>query len=382
MTSAQTSARTAWSLDAFTRSERFVMLGALLLTVLLGVLQGLGAGAVVRFAVAAVALALLAAVVGDAVEQLGARLTAGATGVLQSALGNLPELFFGYFALRQNLVDVVRATLIGSILANNLLVLGLAFTVGGLRHGTQRFQREAPRLAVTLMMLAVSALILPTLAVSLHTPASTHIDGLSIACALVLLGVFIATIPSSLRAGPVGTPVTRAESAGSTGGGAPAADQEAHRAWPLSHAVAVLLTASVAAALVSDWFVDVLTPATQTLHLSQTFTGLVIVAIAGNAVENVVGVQFAARNQADQAVSVILNSPLQIALALGPILVLASFLLGTAHLTLVLPPLLVVTVALATLLPTLIVFDGESTWLEGLALIGLYGVIAASFWWG
>lgn len=374
MTRAQTSAGTAWSLDALTRSERLVLLGSLLLTVLLGVLRALGAGAVPRFLVATAALALLAAAVGDAVEQLGARLTAGATGVLQSALGNLPELFFGYFALRQGLVEVVRATLIGSILANNLLVLGLAFTVGGLRHGTQRFQRESPRLAVTLMMLAVSALIMPTLAVNLHTPASGHTGGLSIACALLLLGVFVATVPSSLRAGPVGARQPRP--------GAEPGEQRPHRAWPLWHAVAVLLTASVAAALVSDWFVEALKPATRSLGISETFTGLVIVAIAGNAVENVVGIQFSARNQADQAISVILNSPLQIALALVPILVLASFLLGTAHLTLVLPPLLVVTVTLATLLPTLIVFDGESTWLEGLALIGLYGIIATAFWWG
>ena len=380
MTRAPTSARTTWSLDAFTRSERFVLLAALLSTVVLGILQGIEAGAVLRFAVAAVALALLAATVGDAVDQLGARLTAGATGVLQSALGNLPELFFCYFALRQGLVGVVQAALIGSILANNLLVLGLAFTVGGLRHGTQHFEREAPRLAVTLMLLAVSALIMPTLASTLHTPASTHTGGLSIACALVLLGVFIATIPTSLRAGPVGTPTEAGEGpAGTSEAGAAAAG---HREWPLAHAVGILLLASVAAALVSDWFVDALTPATTTLHLSQAFTGLVIVAIAGNAVENVVGIQFAARNKADLAVSVILTSPLQIALALVPILVLASFVLGTAHLTLVLPPLLVATVTLATLLPTLIVFDGESTWLEGLALIGLYGVIAAAFWWG
>ncbi len=192
--------------------------------------------------------------------------------------------------------------------------------------------------------------------------------------------MFIATIPTSLRAGPVGTPTEAGEGpAGTPEAGAAAAG---HREWPLAHAVGILLLASVAAALVSDWFVDALTPATTTLHLSQAFTGLVIVAIAGNAVENVVGIQFAARNKADLAVSVILTSPLQIALALVPILVLASFVLGTAHLTLVLPPLLVATVTLATLLPTLIVFDGESTWLEGLALIGLYGVIAAAFWWG
>jgi Ca2+:H+ antiporter len=381
MTRAQSPASTAWSLDAFTRSERFVLAGSLVVTVLLGVLRSVEAGAVARFLVAAIALALLAAAVGDAVEHLGARLTAGATGVLQSALGNLPELFFGYFALRQGLVEVVRATLIGSILANNLLVLGLAFTVGGLRHGTQRFQRESPRLAVTLMTLAVSALIMPTLAVNLHTPASAHTGGLSITCALLLLGVFVATIPTSVRAGPVGAPAAR-PAPGGAGEGNPAGEGAPHRAWPLPQAVAVLLLASVAAALVSDWFVDALTPATQSLGISATFTGLVIVAIAGNAVENVVGIQFAARNQADQAISVILNSPLQIALALSPILVLASFLLGTAHLTLVLPPLLVVTVVLATLLPTLIVFDGESNWLEGLTLIGLYGVIAASFWWG
>jgi Ca2+:H+ antiporter len=144
----------------------------------------------------------------------------------------------------------------------------------------------------------------------------------------------------------------------------------------------VLGVSSVAAAFASDWFVDALRPATEALGLSQAFTGLVVVAIAGNAVENVVGIELAAKDQADYAVSVILNSPLQIALGLTPILVLLSFLLGTAHLILVLPPLLVAALALATVLPALIVLDGESIWLEGVALIGLYGVIAAAFWWG
>nr|MBA2677390.1 sodium:proton exchanger [Ktedonobacteraceae bacterium] len=144
----------------------------------------------------------------------------------------------------------------------------------------------------------------------------------------------------------------------------------------------VLVGAGVGSAFISDWFVNALTPAIQFLHISPAFTGLVIVALAGNAVENVVGIQFAARNQMDFAISVILNSSLQVALGLTPILVLLSFVIGGAHLTLVLAPLLVAALALAAILGTVITYDGESTWLEGLALVGLYAIIAISFWWG
>ena len=148
--------------------------------------------------------------------------------------------------------------------------------------------------------------------------------------------------------------------------------------------LALLAVAGVGVgACLADWFVGgALTPATQALGISEAFTGLVIVAIAGNAVENFVGVQLAAKNKPDLAVSVILNSPLQIALALIPALVIISLLPGLTNLTLVLAPLLVVGVALAAILGAVIVFDGESNWLEGLALIGLYVIIAVSFWWG
>jgi Ca2+:H+ antiporter len=144
----------------------------------------------------------------------------------------------------------------------------------------------------------------------------------------------------------------------------------------------VLLGAGVGAALVSDWFVAALTPAITFLHISPAFTGFVIVALAGNAVENVVGIQFAARNQADYSISVILNSSLQVALGLIPVLVLLSFIIGGAHLTLVMPPLLVAALGITAIINTVIIYDGESTWLEGLVLVGLYGIIAVSFWWG
>jgi Ca2+:H+ antiporter len=146
--------------------------------------------------------------------------------------------------------------------------------------------------------------------------------------------------------------------------------------------IGVLAAAGVGAAFVSDWFVEALQPAMASLGISESFAGLVIVAIAGNAIENVIGIQLAWRNQSDYAVSVILNSSLQVALGLFPILLILSFFLGGAILTFVLSPLLVVSLALAAIVSAFIVFDGESIWVEGLALIGLYCIIAAAFWWG
>ena len=366
----------------FERSTWIIVIGSFVGTLLAGLLTAFNANAVLIFIVSGVALSLLAALVGDATEQLGERLGSGATGVLQSALGNLQELFVGIFALRAGLIDVVQAALVGSILGNSLFVLGLAFFVGGIRHGTQRFSSQAPRTIATLSLLAVSALVVPTLVHGLHTPAAGHEEGLSIASAVILLIVFVASIPSSLQ----GT-----EKKELTQPSQPLSLQPAPviapatpfpTPWPLWLTILLLVAAGVASAFVSDWFVSALTPAITFLHISQAFTGLVIVALAGNAVENVVGVQFAARNQSDFAISVILNSSLQVALGLTPVLVLLSLIIGGVHLTLVFTPLLVAALVLTTLLSTVIIYDGESTWLEGLALMGLYAIIAVSFWWG
>jgi Ca2+:H+ antiporter len=353
-------------MQAVTNKERLTLLAALAITLLSGFLTHIHFNAVAVFILTGVGLALLATIVGQATEHLGAHLSAGATGVLQSALGNLPELFIAIFSLRAGLVTVVQSALIGSILANSLLVLGLAFLAGGLKNGVQTFRKEGPRLTVTLSILAVSALVIPTLIHTIHTPAAGHEGALSVACAAVLLLVFIASVPVFIQGETCARPKEDTPYAG----------------WPIGTAVLILIGAGIAAALVSDWFVEALKPATQALGLSEAFTGLVIVAIAGNAVENVVGIQLAVRNKMDYAISVILNSSLQVALALTPVLVLLSFVLSPHPLTLVMPPLLVVALALTTLISAGIVYDGESHWMEGVALIGLYGIIAAAFWWG
>lgn len=335
-----------------------------------GIMHYGGAPAVLAFLVAGVAVALLASLVGRSVEQLGDRFGPGATGVLQSALGNLPELFIGFFALRAGLLAVVQAAIIGSILSNILLVLGLAFVVGGLKHGRQRFDSDRARTSTVLMVLATAALVMPSLAQYVHAPAAPHEKALSLVVSAVLLGVFLLSLPSALKRSASPDPVA-AE---------PAGEKEGPR-WPLWLAVTMLTGASVAAALVSDWFVSALEPAIASLGVSQAFAGLVIVAIAGNAIENVVGIQLAYRNQADFAMSVIIQSPLQVALVLAPALVLLSLFTATT-LTLVFAPLLVMAVAIAVLATAFIVFDGESTWLEGATLIALYAIIATTFWWG
>jgi Ca2+:H+ antiporter len=318
------------------------------------------------FIVSAFALAAIAALVGNSLEQAAERLGSGATGVLQGALGNLPELFVCIFALRNGLVRVVDAAIIGSILSNILLVLGAAFVVGGVRHGRQSFDAIRARTLVALMILAVAAMLVPSLASYVHTPAARHEHALSDIAAVVLLAVFALSVPGSIRRTDEETGAAETHDGG----------------WPMPTALASLVLAATLAAFVSDWFVAALTPALSTLHISQAFAGLVIVAIAGNAVENVVGIRFAAQNRADHSVSVILNSPLQIALVLAPALVLLSPVIGGATFTLVFPPLLVSTVVASVLAVSFVIIDGKSDWLEGTALVGVYVVVAASFWWG
>jgi Ca2+:H+ antiporter len=339
-----------------------------------GLLDAYPVGRVLPFVISALALAALATLVGRCVDALGDRLGAGATGVVQSALGNLPELFVCVFALRAGLDNVVRAAIVGSVLANVLLVLGLAFLVGGLKNGTQHFDSERARSVSLLLLLAVAGLLVPSLTFALHTPAAGHEVGFSRVAAVLLLLLFALSLPAALGRG--------------SGEHAPTPEQVQQQdadvevlEWPLWLSLGLLAVSGVGAAFVSDWFVAALSPAVVALHLSQAFAGLVIVAIAGNAVENVVGIQLAARNRPDYALSVILQSPVQIALVLAPVLVLGAPLVG-ATFTLVLSPILIAVLVLSVLVTTVVVFDAESNWLEGAALIVLYCLCATAFFWG
>jgi Ca2+:H+ antiporter len=354
-----------------TKKDILIIVAAIVMAAVTGIATHFALNSVLLFVFSAIALVLLAMNVGHATDQLGSRMGPGATGVLQSALGNLPELFVCIFALKAGLDKVVQAALVGSILANSLLVFGLALLFGGLKNGTQKFNSEPPKMIATLMLLAFAALAVPTLAHYLHTAADTHINMLNIMVAVVLLLVFIASVTFTIRGDKTIVPEAPAEVA------------ESHKAsWSMPVTLLVLAGSGVGAAFVSDWFVEALQPAMKLLGINDVFAGLVIVAIAGNAIENLVGIQLAVKNKADYAVSVILNSSLQVALGLFPLLVLLSFFMGGAILSFVLSPLLLGALALTVIVSAFIVFDGESIWLEGVALIGLYLIIAAAFWWG
>ena len=372
-----TTAPTARRIGPFNGGDVRLMGLTLAATIGAAVAHYAGAGAIVPFVVAAVSLALLATLVGRSVEALGERLGSGATGILQSALGNLPELLILGFALHSGLVNVVHTALVGSILANLLLILGAAFVAGGIKHGTQRFGKGQARMLSVMMLLSVAALLVPSLTSVLHTPAAAHEGALSVAVSVLLLIIFVLSLPFALRNKDH---IPEAPSADANETAAPVKEHGAP--WPLAVAVVVLAVTGVLAAVASDWFVSALEPAIHAMNITDGFAGLVIVAIAGNAVENVVGIQLMLKNRPDYALAVILQSPLQIALVVAPLLVLASYFIAATPLTLVFPPLLIAVLAMGTLVTVVVVDDGESNWLEGSILIGLYCMIATAFWWG
>jgi Ca2+:H+ antiporter len=330
----------------------------------------------VSFGAAVLALAGGAVAVSEATERLAHRLSPAATGVVQSTLGNLPELFLAIFALQAGLVEVVAAALVGSVLGNALFVLGLALVAGGLRHGKITFSAGANRLYATELLLGVAALIIPFLATQPGAPDFGHAQELSAFVAIILLVLFAISVPISLRLSHAPPGTVQSEEARS--------DPEAatHAPPPLGQTLLLLGGSAASAAFVADWFVEALEPAMATIGMSEAFAGLIVVAIAGNAIEHLAGVTAAYKNRGDLSMSLILNSALQVVLFLAPVLVLLSFVVAPVPMTLIFDPLLLGTLAVTVLLVYAMVVDGEANAFEGAMLLGLYTIIGAAVWWG
>ena len=333
------------------------------LAVAAGVASLAGAPEVATFAVSGIALAGLAWVITVATESVGDRFGPAITGVMQATLGNLPELFVVLFALRAGEVIVAETSILGSLFANALLVLGLVLLAGcrASRDGVMRFHPRLPQDTTTLLIIAVFMIVLLGLSVGSADPASTHRVAISAVGAVLMITVYGIWLFRYLR-----------ESR-------PKAEEEVRQApanrlaFPV--ALGLLAVGGLSAALVSDWFIAALDPALETLHLSKQFAGIVIVAIASNAVEHVSGVVLASRGKSDLAVSVVKNSVSQIAVFLYPALVLLSLLLST-RLTFVIQPVYVGALALTALALWQITGDGEAYPFEGWALVALYLILA------
>ena len=347
-------------MGGLSRRELQVIAVILAATVLAGIAHYADWAALLAFAIATVALAGLAHLVSLATEQVGERFGPAATGVLQSTLGNLPELFVVIFALRAGEVVVAQTSIIGSLFANALLVLGLVIVIGA-RTAPDRVMRFGPRLpndTATLLLVASFIIVIVGVAHETHEPAAQHERAISTVAAVALLAVYLAWV----------IPYVRGEAAAS-----PKHEGASRVALPVS--IALLALGGAGAAFVSDWFIAALRPTIDQLGVSEAFAGLVVVAIAGNAVENVAGLVLARKGQSDLAISVVKNSVAQVAAFLYPALVLIS-LLFAHQLTFALAPVLIAALLLTALAMWQITGDGEAVEFEGWALVAIYVILA------
>ena len=382
-------------------AERAALALIVAFTVLAGVADYARWASVPRFLLATIALAGLAWIVSFSTGQLGERFGAGVTGMLQSTVGNLPELFVVVFALQKHELVVAQTAIVGSVFANALLVLGLVIVVGASRShdGVMRFSHRLPRDTATLLVVTVFIIVVLGLSLGAHDRASHHFKTISAVGAGCLLVVYLAWVIPYLRSDvapgaeaaahagdeasatpPVGQGADAMghlglEAGGGPGEGAAPAPERAGARLSLGASLALLFLAGTTSAFVSDWFINALARAIKILSISQAFAGLVIVAIAGNAVENTAGVVLAYHRRFDLAISVVKNSVAQIAAFLFPLLVLISFALATT-LTFSLAPVYIGALALTALAIWQVTGDGEAAAFEGWALIALYVILA------
>lgn len=315
------------------------------------------------FVIAALAMAMLAWIVGIATEQLGAATGPKLSGVLNATFGNIAEVIITVFALRAGLTTVVKASITGSILGNTLLVLGLSLVLAGLRHGELRFSRTLAGINSSLLMIAVVGLAVPAVfAQSLKVDPTGAVEHLSIGVAAILLIAYALNLVFFFQH--------------SAAGGAERTRVATQ--WSPARSIAVLAAAAISITIVSDILVDAIRPTLAATHVSEIFAGIVIIPLIGNISENVVGVQLALQNDMDFSMLISLGSSLQVALFVGPLLVFLALLVGHP-MDLVFTPLEIVTVGFGALTVALIAADGESNWLEGVELVAVYAIVALAF---
>jgi Ca2+:H+ antiporter len=320
------------------------------------------------FLASALAILPLAGWMGHATEHLAARLGEGVGGLLNATFGNAAELIIAFAALRAGLHTVVKASLVGSIVGNILLVLGAAMLAGGLRHPEQHYNVAGARSQATLLTLAAIALILPAAYRQAVGGEAPEIGTLSIWIAFVLLAVYAANLVFAL--------VTHA----SLFAGSHEADDSEHaEPWSTGRSAAVLAGATAAIAWMSEILVGAIEPAAETLGLNDAFVGVFVVAILGNAAEHFTAITAALKNRMDLSLSIAIGSSVQVALFVAPLLVLASLAVGPAPMDLAFSGGMVLTVLLAVLITGQVAGDGRSDWLKGVQLLAVYLILGLAF---
>jgi Ca2+:H+ antiporter len=340
-------------------------------------LELLHASAPIVFFAAALGVIPTAALMGKATEELAARSGPGIGGLLNVTFGNAPELIIAFFALTQGLQEVVKASIVGSILGNILLVMGAAFVAGGWNRDKQTFNATAAHAQSAMLLLAVLALTLPALFELIHGVGLPQVDdqrvnydpeveSLSFAVAIVLILSYVAGLVFSLKSHrSVFNPYEHAEEEAS---------------WSVRKAVGLLALAGVLVGLMSEILVGSISEAAGQIGLSEFFVGVFVVAIVGNAAEHWVAVLVAVKDKMDLAVNISIGSSAQIALFVAPVLALLSFIVGPEPMALVFNGYEVAAMIAAVLIANQVTQEGESNWFEGVQLLAVYAVLGLVFY--
>lgn len=321
------------------------------------------------FVISALAIVPLAGLLGRATEHLTSHVGAGVGSLLNASLGNAAELIIALAALREGLHDVVKASLTGSILGNVLLVLGASMVAGGLKYERQKFNQTAAGMGASLLLLAAVGLIIPAL---FHFTASDRgiaIEReLSLEIAIVLFVMYVLSLVFSLK-------THRHLFAGESHD----VEDLGEKPWTKRLSVGVLTGTTVLIAIMSELLVGAIEPTAHRLGLTQVFVGVILVALVGNAAEHSTAVLMALKNKMDLAIGIAVGSSLQIALLVAPVLVFVSYLFGTP-LDLIFTPFEVAAVTISVLALGFVGMDGESHWMEGAMLVGVYAMLALAFY--
>lgn len=319
----------------------------------------------VVFATSALAVVPLAGLLGEATEVLAAQVGPRMGGLLNATLGNAAELIITLIAIRAGNLELVKASIIGSVIGNILLVLGASILLGGLRHGVQKFDRANAGIDATMLILAVIAISVPSIFNAAIEPNSLRVEELSLTTAAVMLAIYALSIVYQMR---LKTP--------ENGIGVPPSHAAPH--WKPSVALAVLVASVVGIAVMSEFLVGSIEPVTRSLGMSEFFVGIIVIPLIGNVAEHLVAVQVAMKNQMDLSLSIANGSSLQIALFVAPVLVFVSLLLGNP-LTLEFNQFELIALTASGVIAALIAVDGRSNWLEGAMLLAVYLILGLAF---
>lgn len=324
-------------------------------------------GEVVIFVASALAIIPLAGLLGDGTEALAERTGPRVGGLLNASLGNAAELIITLIAINAGRLELVKASIIGSILGNLLFVLGLSILLGGLKHGLQQFDRHRVSIDANLVILAAIAISVPSLFNELIEPNAFDVELLSLTTAGIVLLLYALSIIYTLREPE------------DDGQHAPAIEpSHAGPQWSVRFAVGVMALAVIGLALMSEFLVGSLELVTETLGLTEFFVGIIIVPVIGNVAEHLVAVEVAIKDQMDLSLSIALGSSLQIALFVAPLLVFVSLAMGNPMTLEFNHPELIAMIA-ASLIGALVAMDGRSNWLEGVMLLAVYAILALGF---